>query len=168
MISKLTEEEHTAIQQNQKLRQELDLLREKRNVRHGGFSITFVVVVVGLVGALVGVDLNRDSNLELALQLPKGVGGTPETGSLLLAELDIGDAEDAAATELGRQAEEDLLVFRNAVESLGEQRDGMDAVLIAKKGSGEAGHRVADSPRCVALEADHLVRALHHGLPDPL
>lgn len=54
MVSKLTDEKASAIQQNQKLHQELELVRReigKRNV--GGFSILFVVLV-GLLGFLAG------------------------------------------------------------------------------------------------------------------
>ncbi|WOL19269.1 vesicle-associated protein 1-3 [Canna indica] len=53
MISKLTEEKISAINQNQKLQKELDLLRRERNTHHGGFSVTFVVLVA-LLGALIG------------------------------------------------------------------------------------------------------------------
>ncbi|XP_074576586.1 vesicle-associated protein 1-3-like [Curcuma longa] len=58
MISKLTEEKNTAIQYNQKLRQELDLLRKESSMHQGGFSITFVVLV-GLLGALIGYIINK-------------------------------------------------------------------------------------------------------------
>lgn len=81
------------------------------------------------------------------------------------SELDVGNREKAAAAELNGEAEEDLAVAGDAAESLGEQRDGVDAVLIAES---EAGDGVADGPGGVGLEADHLVRALHHRLPDPL
>ncbi|CAL9073593.1 MSP domain containing protein [Musa troglodytarum] len=53
MISKLPEEKNSAIQQNQKLQQELDQLRKELNGYHGRFSVTFVVLV-GLLGALIG------------------------------------------------------------------------------------------------------------------
>ncbi|XP_059633944.1 vesicle-associated protein 1-3 [Cornus florida] len=54
MISRLTEERASAMQRNQKLRQELDLMRREisRN-RAGGFSFLFVVLM-GLLGILVG------------------------------------------------------------------------------------------------------------------
>ncbi|KAG6531906.1 hypothetical protein ZIOFF_005741 [Zingiber officinale] len=58
MISKLTEEKNTAIQFNQKLRQELDLLRKESSMHQGGFSITFVVLV-GLLGALIGYIIKK-------------------------------------------------------------------------------------------------------------
>ncbi|CAL9188231.1 unnamed protein product [Musa hybrid cultivar] len=58
MISKLTEEKNSAIQLNQKLRQELDLLRKERGMHHGGFSVTFVVLV-GLLGALIGYIIKK-------------------------------------------------------------------------------------------------------------
>lgn len=54
MISKLTEEKTSAIQQNQKLRQELELLRRDISKSQGaGFSFIFVVLI-GLIGILVG------------------------------------------------------------------------------------------------------------------
>jgi len=58
VISKLTEEKMSAIQQNQKLRQELDLLRKESSKNGGSFSITFLVVV-GLLGIIVGYILKR-------------------------------------------------------------------------------------------------------------
>ncbi|RZC63822.1 hypothetical protein C5167_025577 [Papaver somniferum] len=54
MVSKLTEEKNSAVQQNQKLRQELELMRKEISKnRPGGVSFLFVVVV-GLLGLLVG------------------------------------------------------------------------------------------------------------------
>ncbi|XP_072987824.1 vesicle-associated protein 1-2-like isoform X1 [Typha latifolia] len=53
LISRLTEEKSTAIQQNKKLRQELDLLRREVNKQRGGFSFIFVVIVV-LLGIILG------------------------------------------------------------------------------------------------------------------
>ncbi|KAG6498888.1 vesicle-associated protein 1-3-like [Zingiber officinale] len=58
MISKLTEEKNSAIQYNQKLRQELDLLRKECSMHQGGFSIT-LVVLVGLLGALIGYIIKK-------------------------------------------------------------------------------------------------------------
>lgn len=58
MISKLTEEKMSAVQQNQKLRQELELLRKESSKTGGGFSITFLFVV-GLLGIVVGYILKR-------------------------------------------------------------------------------------------------------------
>ncbi|KQJ95348.1 vesicle-associated protein 1-3 [Brachypodium distachyon] len=58
MISKLTEEKMSAIQQNQKLRQELDLLRKESSKSNGGFSLTFMIVV-GLLGIVVGFILKK-------------------------------------------------------------------------------------------------------------
>ncbi|WVZ95021.1 hypothetical protein U9M48_040831 [Paspalum notatum var. saurae] len=57
-ISKLTEEKMSAIQQNQKLRQELELLRKESSKNGSGFSITFILVV-GLLGIVVGYILRR-------------------------------------------------------------------------------------------------------------
>ncbi|KAJ4953370.1 hypothetical protein NE237_030202 [Protea cynaroides] len=54
IISKLTEEKTAAMQKNQKLRQELELMRtEISKNRAGGFSFLFVVLV-SLLGVLVG------------------------------------------------------------------------------------------------------------------
>ncbi|KAG7013783.1 Vesicle-associated protein 1-3 [Cucurbita argyrosperma subsp. argyrosperma] len=53
-ISKLTEEKAAALQQNQKLRQELELLKKETSGRQGGgFSVLFVVLI-GLIGVLIG------------------------------------------------------------------------------------------------------------------
>ncbi|CAM0911222.1 unnamed protein product [Alopecurus aequalis] len=58
MISKLTEEKMSAVQQNQKLRQELDLLRKESSKSNGGFSITFLIVV-GILGIIAGFILKK-------------------------------------------------------------------------------------------------------------
>ncbi|CAN0889891.1 Vesicle-associated protein 1-3 [Linum grandiflorum] len=58
MISKLTEEKNSAIQQNQKLRQDLELIRKRSNTKGGGFSL-IVVLLVGLIGILVGYVMKR-------------------------------------------------------------------------------------------------------------
>ncbi|ONK59044.1 uncharacterized protein A4U43_C08F2390 [Asparagus officinalis] len=58
LISKLTEDKTSALQQNQKLRQELDLLRKELHQNRGGFSVMFVAIV-GLLSALVGYMLRR-------------------------------------------------------------------------------------------------------------
>nr|XP_009411034.1 PREDICTED: vesicle-associated protein 1-3 [Musa acuminata subsp. malaccensis] len=58
MNSKLPEEKNSAIQQNQKLRQELDQLRKELNGHYGSFSVTFVVLV-GLLGALIGYIIKK-------------------------------------------------------------------------------------------------------------
>ncbi|XP_052170515.1 vesicle-associated protein 1-3 isoform X2 [Diospyros lotus] len=54
LVSKLTEERASIIQQNQKLRQELELVRKEISKSRGsGFSMLFVVLV-GLLGILFG------------------------------------------------------------------------------------------------------------------
>lgn len=58
MISKLTEEKMSAVQQNQKLRQELDLLRKESSKSNGGFSITFLIIV-GILGIVAGFILKK-------------------------------------------------------------------------------------------------------------
>jgi hypothetical protein len=58
MISKLNEEKSSAMKQNQKLRQELELMRKQiSKSRAGGFSL-LVVVLVGLIGILAGYFVN--------------------------------------------------------------------------------------------------------------
>ncbi|GFY90330.1 plant VAMP (vesicle-associated membrane protein) family protein [Actinidia rufa] len=55
LMSKLIEEKASAIQQNEKLRQELELMRREIGKRRGGGSISVVLVVlVGLLGLLAG------------------------------------------------------------------------------------------------------------------
>ncbi|KAL3814955.1 hypothetical protein ACJIZ3_016223 [Penstemon smallii] len=58
LISKLTEEKRSAIQQNSKLQQELELLRRQSNRSRGGFPLMYVITV-GLIGILLGYLLKR-------------------------------------------------------------------------------------------------------------
>ncbi|XP_066345423.1 vesicle-associated protein 1-2-like isoform X1 [Miscanthus floridulus] len=58
LISKLTEERNSAIQQNKKLREELDLLRREVSKQNGGFSFV-VVVAIALLGMLLGYIMKR-------------------------------------------------------------------------------------------------------------
>ncbi|XP_062195181.1 vesicle-associated protein 1-2-like [Phragmites australis] len=54
LISKLTEEKNSAIQQNHRLRQELDLVRREISKRRGrGFSF-IVVIIVAFIGIFLG------------------------------------------------------------------------------------------------------------------
>lgn len=53
LITKLTEEKVKAIQQNNKLRQELELLRREGNKRHGGVPFLFVIFF-GVLGLILG------------------------------------------------------------------------------------------------------------------
>jgi len=53
LISKLTEEKNSAIQQNHRLRQELDSVRWEISKRRGGFSF-IVVIIVALIGIFLG------------------------------------------------------------------------------------------------------------------
>ncbi|XP_059657544.1 vesicle-associated protein 1-1-like [Cornus florida] len=53
LISKLTEERATAIQQSNRLRQELELLRRDSNKSSGNASFMFVIIV-GLLGIILG------------------------------------------------------------------------------------------------------------------
>ncbi|CAL1401501.1 unnamed protein product [Linum trigynum] len=58
LISKLTEEKNNAMQQNNKLRQELELIRREGSRNRGGVSFMFVVFV-GLLGMLLGYLLKK-------------------------------------------------------------------------------------------------------------
>ncbi|KAF3649882.1 hypothetical protein FXO37_18743 [Capsicum annuum] len=54
LISRLTDEKASALQQNQKLRQELELVKKAiSKTNAGGFSMLFVVLI-GFIGVLVG------------------------------------------------------------------------------------------------------------------
>ncbi|KAI7733631.1 LOW QUALITY PROTEIN: hypothetical protein M8C21_028574 [Ambrosia artemisiifolia] len=54
LISKLTDEKVAAVKQNQKLQQELELLRKEAvNARSGGYSILFLVLI-GIISFVVG------------------------------------------------------------------------------------------------------------------
>lgn len=54
LVAKLTEEKNAAIQQGNKLRQELELLKGKKK---GGVSIT-LVIIIGLLGIVMGYLMN--------------------------------------------------------------------------------------------------------------
>ncbi|KAL6652323.1 hypothetical protein ACP70R_011248 [Stipagrostis hirtigluma subsp. patula] len=58
LISRLTEERNSAIQQNNKLREELDLVRREVSKKNGGFSFVFVVVIA-LLGMILGFIMKR-------------------------------------------------------------------------------------------------------------
>ncbi|KAL3537000.1 hypothetical protein ACH5RR_000366 [Cinchona calisaya] len=58
LISKLTEEKNSAVQQKNKLQHELDLLRSESSRRRGGIPFMYVVIV-GLLGLLLGYLLKR-------------------------------------------------------------------------------------------------------------
>ncbi|XP_031112682.1 vesicle-associated protein 1-3-like [Ipomoea triloba] len=59
LISRLTEEKGSAVQQNQKLSQELEAVRKELNKsKAGGFSMLFVVLV-GLIGILLGYFIRK-------------------------------------------------------------------------------------------------------------
>ncbi|XP_051132532.1 vesicle-associated protein 1-1-like [Andrographis paniculata] len=53
LISKLTEEKRSIVQQNGKLQQELELLRRQANKSGGGVPFMYVIIV-GLIGLLLG------------------------------------------------------------------------------------------------------------------
>jgi len=60
LISKLTEEKDNAIQQNNKLRQELELLRREGQKNHGGIGVSLLFVFsVGLLGIILGYLLKK-------------------------------------------------------------------------------------------------------------
>ncbi|CAN6460793.1 unnamed protein product [Victoria cruziana] len=57
-VSRLTEEKNYVVQLNNKLQQELELLRRQSNRAGGGFPFLYVVIV-GLLGILVGYLIRR-------------------------------------------------------------------------------------------------------------
>ncbi|WJX55026.1 Vesicle-associated protein 1-2, variant 2 [Trifolium repens] len=58
LMSRLTEEKNNAIQQNNKLRQELDLLKRESSKSRGGASMIFVIII-GLLGIIMGYLLKK-------------------------------------------------------------------------------------------------------------
>ncbi|KAM0934341.1 putative major sperm protein (MSP) [Dioscorea sansibarensis] len=58
VISKLTQEKTRAIQQNQKLMQELEVLKRQSGRHGGGFSVMFVVLV-GVLGIIIGYIIKK-------------------------------------------------------------------------------------------------------------
>ncbi|KAK0586336.1 hypothetical protein LWI29_005208 [Acer saccharum] len=58
LISKLTEEKNIAIQQNNKLHQELELLKREGSKSRGGLSLMFVILV-GLIGIILGYIMKK-------------------------------------------------------------------------------------------------------------
>ncbi|TVU42844.1 hypothetical protein EJB05_09300 [Eragrostis curvula] len=54
LITKLTEEKNSAIQQNHRLRQELDMVRREISKRRGGGFSFIVVIIVALIGIFLG------------------------------------------------------------------------------------------------------------------
>lgn len=54
LISKLTEEKNSAIQQNHKIRQELDMMRREVSKRRGGGFSFVIVIIVALIGIFLG------------------------------------------------------------------------------------------------------------------
>ncbi|KAI8572324.1 hypothetical protein RHMOL_Rhmol01G0189100 [Rhododendron molle] len=57
-ISKLTQEKNSAIQQNNKLRQELEFLRQKGNRSSSGIPFIYVIIV-GVLGIFLGFLLKK-------------------------------------------------------------------------------------------------------------
>uniref|UniRef100_A0A0E0EI26 MSP domain-containing protein n=1 Tax=Oryza meridionalis TaxID=40149 RepID=A0A0E0EI26_9ORYZ len=53
LINKLNEEKNSAIQQNHKIRQELDMMRREISKKRGGFSF-IIVIIVALIGIFLG------------------------------------------------------------------------------------------------------------------
>ncbi|KNA22233.1 hypothetical protein SOVF_035920 [Spinacia oleracea] len=59
MISKLTNEKASAIQQNQKLHQELDMMKREIGRRRSGGVSVYVVVLIGILSILLGYWMKR-------------------------------------------------------------------------------------------------------------
>nr|KJB37603.1 hypothetical protein B456_006G213500 [Gossypium raimondii] len=58
LITKLTDEKNKAIQQNNKLRQELELLKRESSKSGGNLSFMFVALI-GLIGLIMGYIMKR-------------------------------------------------------------------------------------------------------------
>ncbi|KAL2901718.1 Vesicle-associated protein 1-1 [Bienertia sinuspersici] len=58
LIAKLTEEKNAAIHQNNKLRQELELLRREASKSQGGVSF-MLVMLIGLIGIILGYIMKK-------------------------------------------------------------------------------------------------------------
>ncbi|GJM85666.1 hypothetical protein PR202_ga02138 [Eleusine coracana subsp. coracana] len=58
LISKLMDERNSAMEQNKKLREELDFLRRGISGQHGGFSLVFVLLIA-ILGILLGFIMKR-------------------------------------------------------------------------------------------------------------
>ncbi|XP_030538206.1 vesicle-associated protein 1-1-like [Rhodamnia argentea] len=58
LIKKLTEEKNNAIQQSNKLRQEMELLRREGSRNQGGISF-MIVVIIGLLGIILGYFMKK-------------------------------------------------------------------------------------------------------------
>ncbi|XP_065859296.1 vesicle-associated protein 1-2-like [Euphorbia lathyris] len=58
LISKLTEEKNSAVQQTNKLQQEMEMLRHQSRSSHGGIPFLYVLLV-GLIGIIVGYLMKR-------------------------------------------------------------------------------------------------------------
>ncbi|XP_010544616.1 PREDICTED: vesicle-associated protein 1-2 [Tarenaya hassleriana] len=58
LIAKLTEEKNSAVQLNNRLQQELELMRRGSERRRGGISVMYVLLV-GLIGIILGYLLKR-------------------------------------------------------------------------------------------------------------
>ncbi|KAL6125937.1 hypothetical protein ACLB2K_073988 [Fragaria x ananassa] len=58
LIARLTDEKNSAIQQNNRLQQELDHLRREANASRGGIAFIYVVIV-GLIGIILGYLLKK-------------------------------------------------------------------------------------------------------------
>ncbi|PSS04057.1 Vesicle-associated protein 1-2, N-terminally processed like [Actinidia chinensis var. chinensis] len=58
LVSKLTEEKTAAVQRNNKLRKELELLRRESNKSPGGVPFMFIIIV-GLLGIILGYLMKR-------------------------------------------------------------------------------------------------------------
>ncbi|KAL2892470.1 Vesicle-associated protein 1-3 [Bienertia sinuspersici] len=59
LISKLTNEKASAIQQNQKLRQELDMMKREISRRGSGGVPLYIVVLIGILSVLIGYWMKR-------------------------------------------------------------------------------------------------------------
>nr|GMD34132.1 hypothetical protein C4D60_Mb01t23160 [Ipomoea batatas] len=101
-------------------------------------------------------EIGKQLKSELGLHLQYGVSGVVELPLFLFSEMHVGDAHYAAPPQLRRQAEEDVAAI-NAVKASRKHRDWLDPSLVAENGSSQVSYGVADCPRGVAFQVDHLL-----------
>nr|GLL35552.1 hypothetical protein C4D60_Mb01t23160 [Ipomoea trifida] len=100
-------------------------------------------------------EIGKQLKSELGLHLQYGVSRVVEPPLFLFSEMHVGDAHYAAPPQLRRQAEEDVAAI-NAVKASRKHGDWLDPSLVAKNGSSQVSYGVADCPRGVAFQVDHL------------
>ncbi|KAJ0945521.1 putative vesicle-associated membrane-protein-associated protein [Helianthus annuus] len=59
LISKLTDEKNAAIEQSNRIRQELELLRRGSNKSQGGGAPLMFVIIIGFIGLILGYIMKK-------------------------------------------------------------------------------------------------------------